>query len=59
MAGVEFESFGENPDEVKAARIPNYFKHDFFRLDRLPLSFGNLLVRSKPDELKVYIETEP
>jgi hypothetical protein len=58
MAGVEFESLWENPDQVKAARIPNYYRHDFFRLNRLPFSFGNVFVLSKPDELMVGIEVE-
>jgi hypothetical protein len=59
MTGVELESFGENPDQVKSARIPNYYTHDFFRLNRLLFSFGNLFARAKPDEHMVGIDVEP
>jgi hypothetical protein len=52
------DSKEENSDQVNAARIPNYCKHDFLRLNRLPSSFRNLFFRSKPDELMVGIEAE-
>jgi hypothetical protein len=43
MAGVELESFGENPDQVKAARIPNYWKDDLFSAEPSAVLFRESL----------------
>jgi hypothetical protein len=58
-ARVDFEPFWQDIDQVKAAAILNYRKHHFFRLNRAPLSFGNLPVRLKPYEFMVCIELGP
>jgi hypothetical protein len=59
IAGVEFEPFAENRDDVKAARIPNFDRHLLLRLTCLPFSFWNLCLPSKPDEFIVAIEVKP
>jgi hypothetical protein len=58
-AHVESEPFWQDIDQLKAAGIPNYRKHYFFRLNRAPLSFGNLPVRLKPYEFMVCIWLKP
>jgi hypothetical protein len=55
---VEFRTFQENIDEMKATEIPNYRKYYSFGLDSLPLFCRNLSIRLKPDQLLVYIEIE-
>jgi hypothetical protein len=59
IARIEFRTFRENIDEMKATEIPNYRKYHFFELDSLPLFCRNLSIRLKPDQLLVYIEIEP
>jgi hypothetical protein len=58
MARIKFTPFWQDIDQVESAGIPNYRKHHFFRLNRAPLSFGNLPVRLKPYEFMVWIEVE-
>jgi hypothetical protein len=58
MIRIEFDTFRENIDDMKAIESPNYHQYHLFRLDHVSLRFHNLFVRLKPDQLVVHIEGE-
>jgi hypothetical protein len=57
IARVEFESFWQDIDQVEIARIPNYGEHHF--LGSVPLSFSNLCIRLRQNELMACVQVKP
>jgi hypothetical protein len=45
-------------DQVETARIPNYGEYRFLGLDSMPLSFRNLCIRLRPNELMVCVQVK-
>jgi hypothetical protein len=56
---VEFESFWKDIDQVETARIPNYGERHFLGLDSVPLSFRNLCIQLRPNELMICMQVKP
>jgi hypothetical protein len=59
VARVEFEFFWQDIDQVEIARTPNYGEHHFLGLESVPLSFRNLCIRLRPNELMVCVQVKP
>jgi hypothetical protein len=53
MGDVEFASFAEHVDNVKAGWISHYCSHHFLGLNCWLFLFGRLFAQVKPDQLVV------
>jgi hypothetical protein len=59
VARAEFESFWQDIDEMETARVSDYDERHFLGLDGVPLSFRNLCLRLRPNELMVCVQIKP
>jgi hypothetical protein len=59
VARVEFESFWQDIGQVETVRIPKYGEYHFLGLDSVPLSFRNLCIRPRQNELMVCVQVKP